>query len=105
PAAAIIASALLDAAAVEHPRPRFFVMPDDPRLGAYREEFAGLLGTVEVRPDDAVESEDFFDSLQASPRHRVDARAYLKARLMDLLMGDWDRHAGNWRWRPVPAHG
>ncbi len=28
----------------------------------------------------------------------VDARAYLRARLMDVLIGDWDRHLEQWRW-------
>src|SRR5690606_16338085 len=32
------------------------------------------------------------------PAQRVDARAYATARLVDLLVGDWDRHADQWRW-------
>lgn len=47
----------------------------------------------------------------------VDRYAYLRARLLDLLIGDWDRHEGQWfwagnheisgdstwtRWRPIP---
>ena len=33
---------------------------------------------------------------------RIDARAYLKARLMDLLINDKDRHPGQWRWARFP---
>jgi len=29
---------------------------------------------------------------------RVDARAYLRARLLDMLIGDWDRHQLQFRW-------
>ena len=28
----------------------------------------------------------------------MDERAYLRARLLDLLVGDWDRHQGQWEW-------
>jgi hypothetical protein len=28
----------------------------------------------------------------------VDARAFLRARLFDLVIGDWDRHADQWAW-------
>ena len=30
--------------------------------------------------------------------HRVDARGFLRARLMDVFLGDYDRHEGQWRW-------
>ena len=29
---------------------------------------------------------------------RIDARGYLTARLVDLFLGDWDRHQDQWRW-------
>lgn len=28
----------------------------------------------------------------------IDAEAFIKARLLDLLIGDWDRHPDQWRW-------
>ena len=28
----------------------------------------------------------------------MDARAYLTARVVDIFLGDWDRHRGQWRW-------
>ncbi|HEU0014035.1 MAG TPA: BamA/TamA family outer membrane protein [Longimicrobium sp.] len=43
-------------------------------------------------------TEKFLDDLEDDPENRVDARAYLAARLMDILMGDWDRHDDQWRW-------
>jgi hypothetical protein len=49
----------------------------------------------------------------ARPTDRVAARAYLRARLLDILIGDWSRRADQWRWaafatpsgtefRPIP---
>ena len=40
----------------------------------------------------------------ASPDDRVDARAFLTARLFDLLIGDWDRHADQWVLGPLWGH-
>ena len=70
-----------------------------------------MLGTIEVEPEEGpedtpgfagfrkvIDTEDLAPLLNASPDDRVDARAYLTARLLDLFLNDWDRHQGNWRW-------
>jgi hypothetical protein len=120
PAAALVVAPLLDAAGVLHATPELFVMPDDPRLGEYR-DLAGMLGLVEIRPgrgfagaEKALGTLELFERMEARSDERVDARAYLRARLMDVLVGDWDRHEYQWRWlrfveddervwRPVPV--
>ena len=110
PAGALVAAELLEAAGVLHVEPWLVVMPDDARLGEYRADFAGMLGFIEPRPGDGfagagevVDTEDLLEHLRESPKHRVDAAAFLKARLMDQLMGDWDRHKDQWRWAGYSA--
>lgn len=111
PAAALVAAPLLAAAGVLHVSPRLVVMPDDPKLGEFREDFAGMLGLFEPRPDEVEEGEELvfgfdriigterlLERIEEDPRQRVDALAYAKARLMDLLLSDWDRHGDQWRW-------
>ncbi|MEX2570168.1 MAG: BamA/TamA family outer membrane protein [Gemmatimonadota bacterium] len=118
PTAPIVATPLLDAAGILNPGPQLVVLPDDPRLGEFREDFAGMLGTIEVHPDEGPEDEPLFhgaarvagtdrliEHLLEDLDHRVDARAYLRARLMDVLIGDWDRHAGQWRWARYEREG
>ena len=126
PMAAVVVAPLLDAAGVLHPDPTLVVMPDDPRLGEFQEEFAGLLGFIEERPDEGddgepgfagstrvISSDRLFERLEEDPDNRVDAEDFLRARLMDVFVGDWDRHPDQWRWagfedddvlvfRPVP---
>jgi hypothetical protein len=63
---------------------------------------------------DVVKGTDgFLDDLEDSPTNRLDSHAYLAARLVDIFMGDWDRHEDQWRWagydrgdlriwRPIP---
>jgi hypothetical protein len=112
PAAPLIAEPLLRAAGLLHVRWRMVVLPDSPRLGEFQKEFAGMLGTIEDKPDDKepeetpgferitriVETEELYKTLRKSGSERVDARAYLRARLVDLFVGDWDRHYGQWDW-------
>ncbi len=111
PGAALIAAPLLDAAGVLHAEPRLMVTPDDSRLGEFRAEFGGMLGILEEYPTegaggepgfagarDIVGTDKLLEHLEHSARTRADSRAYLAARLMDLLFADADRHAGQWRW-------
>jgi hypothetical protein len=108
PAAPLVVSPILTAAGVLHAEPRLVVLPDSPLLGEFRAEFGGMLGTIEERPSDdgpgfagaskVVSTEDLFERLEKHQEERVDTRAYLAARLVDLLLGDWDRHQDQWRW-------
>ena len=114
PTGALVVPPILEAAGVLHASPVLVMMPDDPRLGEYRAEFAGMLGTIEERPNDAdderasfagalevVGSDKLLLALEKDPAVRVDARAFLAARLTDVFLGDWDRHRDQWRWALV----
>ncbi len=118
PGAAIVAAALLQAAGVEHPSPRLAVMADHPLLGEHRDGIAGLIGMFEERPEEGLDgakgfrgyeriigSDRLFERLNGSSDDRVDAVAYLAARLMDVMIGDWDRHPDQWRWALVERDG
>jgi hypothetical protein len=105
---------ILDAAGILHPTPRLYVMPNDPALGEFREQFAGKLGAIEERAlmpkeglglggaIDIIESDPLLERLNKGPSERVDARAFLTARLIDVLLNDNDRHRYQWRWAHVP---
>jgi len=110
PAGATTADVLLTAAGVLHPSPMLAVMPDDSLLGKFRKDFAGRLGMFEAYPNvpdgttgfaDAIaiiDSDSLARLIDRNPRQQVDARAYLRARLVDMLMNDWDRNPGQWKW-------
>lgn len=111
PYAAPVAARLSDSAGLYHTNPRLVYIPDDPRLGPYREPFADQLMMLEDQPDGPAagrpnfgEAEDLMSAsklrreLDADADHRVDSRFYLRARLFDMLIGDWDRHPEQWRW-------
>jgi len=111
PVGALVVANLLDAVGVLHAHPVLVVMPDDARLGAFRSEFAGMLGLLEERPDETedrdagfagairiVGADAFEREIEDNPFVRPDAQEYLRARLMDIFLGDWDRHRDQWRW-------
>ena len=111
PAAPLIVAPLEQDAHVLHEEPAYFVIPDDPRLGKFQHEFAGMLAEVEGRPKTKDGEEGFGDASKVvktdklmeqlnskAASNRVDEHAYLTARLTDLYVGDWDRGPEQWRW-------
>ena len=110
PTGAIAVPGLATAAHVLHATPKLYFMPDDPRLGEFRKDFANVLGMVEESPNkpktghtfaeasDLIDSKELLEAINKSAEDRVDARALLTARLLDMVMGDNDRHPDNWDW-------
>jgi hypothetical protein len=110
PLGAIAADPLQSAVGILHPHPRVAVMPDDPILGEFRKDFAGMLGEIEERPNvpkngtgfagatKIIGSDTLLDRINTDPQTRVDARALLTARELDMLIGDNDRHPDQWKW-------
>ena len=100
------------AVGVYHTNPRLVFVPDDPRLGLYRELVGGTLMLFEERPDgdhwtdepsfgapdDIVGWAEMYRAVTRDNDHRVDARMLARNRLFDFWMGDWDRHKDQWRW-------
>jgi hypothetical protein len=126
PFGAIVVAELLEAAGILAPRPLAAVMPNDERLGEYRSMFAGRVGLFAINPNErrgdrpgfggyrAIHGSDsMYARTRADPGSTFDDRYFLKIRLIDALVGDWDRHSGQWRWgvetnsagslwRPIP---
>jgi hypothetical protein len=110
PLGAVAAAPMEAVAGVLHPTPVVAMMPDDPVLGEFQKEFAGMLGELEERPHvpkdgagfaDAskiIGSDTLLDRINTDPQTGVDARGLLTAREFDLLIGDNDRHPDQWKW-------
>lgn len=110
PTGAVAAAPMLGMVGVLHPSPRLAFMPDDPLLGEFRKDFAGVLGMIEEFPstpddgrgfagaDKIIDSDKLLERINSDPADQVDARAFLTARLMDMLLGDNDRHPDQWKW-------
>ena len=111
PYGALMVPPLATAAGIFHASPRVVYIPDDPALGVHAEELAGQLMLFEERPDDdmsdfeqfgasddVISSGKMYRELLDDNDNRVDARFYMRSRLFDMFLSDWDRHADQWRW-------
>lgn len=111
PFASFVVPELSKAVSIFHTNPILFYMPKHKALGKYNDEFGDELYTLEERPDDgfldaesfgkpdAIEStSDVLENLRKDEKYKVDEAAFIRARLFDMLLGDWDRHQDQWRW-------
>ncbi|MCW8849275.1 MAG: hypothetical protein OQJ81_04790, partial [Melioribacteraceae bacterium] len=118
PLAALVAAPILEEVGILQAKPILVYMPDSPLLGEFRKDFGNQLGMIEIHPDidedenrtfegaDKIESTlDLFERLEKKTDEKIDAKNYLTARLIDLFLGDWDRHTDQWKWARYESGG
>lgn len=111
PVSALVVVPMINKVNILNAEPKLVYLPEDEKLGEFRKEFGGMSGFIEVHPDVDKENEiDFegasavkgtyklFDYLSEKRSEKINSIEFLKARLMDVLLGDWDRHMDQWRW-------
>ncbi|MDX1627991.1 MAG: metallophosphoesterase, partial [Fulvivirga sp.] len=111
PYGAFVIPPMAEAVGIYHTNPQLVFIPDDPRFGVHRRDFANTLALYEERPAKDWSDADFFgnspdiestrkvlEELAEDNDNEVDQRFVLKSRLFDLIIGDWDRHDDQWRW-------
>jgi hypothetical protein len=125
PYGASVVAQVAEGAEVPHANPQFFYVPKQPRLGDFMEH-GDKVYLLEERPaGDRSDVDGFYNSEKIvsyrkmldktldDPDDVIDEESVLRARLFDMLIGDWDRHDDQWRWatfkeggkkvyRPIP---
>ena len=116
PYGALVVPVLAEAIGVPHSSPRlYYISATDTTFGEYNKLVQGKVFLLEhkyERPADltkyfrgAIDFEESEDALRKrfeSNHYHFDQKAFAKARLFDLLLGDWDRHKGQWDWAVKP---
>ncbi len=100
PLSALVVPPLAEAAGVPHTDPVIGVIANDPALGDYAKVFDGLVVLLEER-EPAGKSDNsikMLAELSEDNDNHVNGEQFLRARMLDLLLGDWDRHEDQWRW-------
>lgn len=110
PYAALTIPDLAVAAKVIAPRPTLYFVPDDPTLGKYREMFANTVCMLEEReptPDgsETEDTDELLEELMKGNDQAVMQEQVLRARLLDMLVADWDRHIDQWKWGKMDSAG
>ena len=110
PYVALAVTDLAEAAGVLHTDPMLFYVPKQAGLGDFNDAFGDELYLIEKKikedksgeafdgADDIESTADLFERLQKDEKYKVDEKAFIRARLFDMLIGDWDRHSDQWRW-------
>ncbi|WP_299061860.1 metallophosphoesterase [uncultured Polaribacter sp.] len=111
---------------VYHTKPILFYVPKQKTLKEFNTDFGDELYMIEARTadghgdkeyfgfsDEIISTDDLRKNLAKDEKYVLDEGSYIRARLFDMLIGDWDRHQDQWRWatfekdgkiiyRPVP---
>ena len=111
PAGALMVPPLLRSIGSLTIEPELFVLGDSEQLGAVRDTMVGVLGSFELKAEEAPDdkpgfagsekikgTENFLEDIASSREHRLDEREFLRVRLLDMLINDPDRTPDNFDW-------
>lgn len=114
----MVINPLAKAVDVNHANTELFFVPPQKTLQGRNAAFGNKLYYIEPRPSDEqynykgyrrtidedgdiVDFEsttDMLEKIKGDESYTVDQQAYVRARIFDMLIGDWDRHQDQWRW-------
>ncbi|TVZ22843.1 hypothetical protein JM84_1756 [Dokdonia sp. Hel_I_63] len=102
---------LAGAIKLPHTHPKLFYVPKQKALGDFNKVHGDQLYMIVEKPDgdfdkshmfkfskEVESTQDLFKELREDEQHKLDERTYIRARIFDMLIGDWDRHEDQWRW-------
>ena len=109
---------LSDALDIFHTNPVLYYVPKQSALKGFNTDFGDELYMIEERTADGhgnlksfgyanklLSTNDLFQKLRKNDKSSIDKTSYLRARLFDMVIGDWDRHADQWRWAEFKEKG
>ncbi|WP_149303562.1 hypothetical protein [Pareuzebyella sediminis] len=111
PYAASVVAQLSNVAEILHTHPVLVFVPEQSTLGKFNEKFGnrlfyfeyeskgeidwtGIANIKEIVDTDNLQEE----KMKYGVAFQIDKQALVRARLFDLIIGDWDRHAKQWGW-------
>lgn len=102
-------------AGISNATPSLYYIPKQNALQSFNENFGDAMYLLEEfpanggnrgetfgRPIAIVGTEIVLQQTRKDEKYRIDEKAYIRARLFDMLIGDWDRDEEHWRWGVFP---
>lgn len=93
---------LAEVAGIPHNNPTFVYLPKDTSLGIYMNTFGDDVYLFEEREADVkgktLNTGKLLEQIHGDNDNTVNQPATLNARLLDIMIADWDRHDDQWRW-------
>ncbi len=107
-----------DAVGIYHTNPVLYYIPKQPALENFNENFGDELYMIEEHAGDGhgdlesygfsdtlISTDELLEHLREDEKYEVDGEMYVRARLFDMVLGDWDRHVDQWRWAEFKTKG
>ena len=111
PYGAFALAVMQEKAGIYHTLPTLVYVPQQDALDTFNKKYGNGLYLFEQRPNgnwseannlgnfkDFSSTDKVIKKLQEDNKYKADQHAFVKARLFDMLIGDWDRHEDNWQW-------
>lgn len=111
PYAPLVVAPLAEAAGLYHTNPVVRYIPRQEELQPYNDSAGDILYLFEQRPDGnwataknfansekIISTEKMLENILEDNDHLVEQATFLRARLFDMVIGDWGRHEDQWRW-------
>jgi len=102
---------LADAIAVYHANPELYYLPKQKALGEFNDDYGDKVYFIEeqigkelgsVRSfgyhNTIIGTDDLVEKLQRKDKVAINEALYIRSRLFDNILGDFDRHSDQWRW-------
>ena len=118
PYASFVIGDLCDAIGIYHLNPKLYYIPKQKALEEMNAFFGDELYMIEEHGSDGhgdkasfgysnkVRSTmDVMQKIKEDEDHVFDEELFIRARLFDMLIGDWDRHQDQWRWLAFKENG
>ncbi|MFC3562874.1 BamA/TamA family outer membrane protein [Pedobacter jamesrossensis] len=107
PFSALIVPPLTEAIGAPHSSPVIGYVAPDQGLGEFTKEFASTVCLLEIREPigKSDNSEKMLQRLRSTEEITYNSELYLKLKCLDVLIGDWDRHEDQWRWKALKGPG
>lgn len=115
----LVIDPLAKSVGVNHSDTELFYVPKQEGLGAYNDNYGDELYYIERRPSeeqknykgyrrtmteesgkvtDYESTTDMLEKIKSDESYTIDEKNFIRARIFDMLIGDWDRHQDQWRW-------
>jgi hypothetical protein len=111
PYGALVIAPLAEAAGIYHTNPNIYYVPSQDALKTFSDSTGNTLYLFEQRPDEnwataanfgnskkIISTEDMFKKILEDNDNTIDQKAFVRARLFDMIVGDWGKHEDQWRW-------
>ncbi|WP_250433183.1 metallophosphoesterase [Hanstruepera flava] len=118
PYAPFVVDHLTDALNIYHTNPKLYYVPKQKALEPYNDDFGDELYMIEEHAGDnhgdkasfgysneLISTKDMLEEVRSDEDIDVDEELYIRARLFDMVIGDWDRHEDQWRWAEFKVNG